>query len=126
LSEAEHFHKCKACGGWLDMRDLGAVLDHEQALPHPASDQVEWLKKSGPGFPRPDLIRRAVYIRPRCHLNLYCQGDRRCQTGRHRAAGSTERAVSAFGAADASIVPGAIEGHNGATLGGYVALLRFP
>jgi hypothetical protein len=24
-------------------------------------------KKSGPGFPRPDLIRRAVCIRPRCH-----------------------------------------------------------
>jgi hypothetical protein len=24
-------------------------------------------KKSGPGFPRPDLIRRTAYIRPRCH-----------------------------------------------------------
>jgi hypothetical protein len=24
-------------------------------------------KKSGPGFPRPDPIRRATYIRPRCH-----------------------------------------------------------
>jgi hypothetical protein len=33
LSEAEHFHKCAACGGWFDMRDLGAVLDHEEPLP---------------------------------------------------------------------------------------------
>jgi hypothetical protein len=30
----EHFHKCEACGGWFDMRDLGA-------LPHPACDQVQ-------------------------------------------------------------------------------------
>jgi hypothetical protein len=37
LSEAEHFWKCEACGGWFDMRDLGALLDHEEPLPHPAS-----------------------------------------------------------------------------------------
>jgi hypothetical protein len=41
LSEAEHFHKCEACGGWFDMRDLGAVLDHEEPLPHPACDRVQ-------------------------------------------------------------------------------------
>ena len=41
LSEAEHFHKCEACGGWFDMRDLGAVRDHEEPLPHPASDQPQ-------------------------------------------------------------------------------------
>jgi hypothetical protein len=41
LSEAEHFHKCEACGGWFDMRDLGAVLDHEEPLPHPAQDQAQ-------------------------------------------------------------------------------------
>jgi hypothetical protein len=41
LSEAEHFHKCEACGGWFDMRDLGAVLDHEEPLPHPACDQAQ-------------------------------------------------------------------------------------
>jgi hypothetical protein len=40
-SEAEHFWKCEACGGWFDMRDLGAVLDHEKPLPHPASDQAQ-------------------------------------------------------------------------------------
>jgi hypothetical protein len=39
LSEAEHFWKCEACGGWFDMRDLGAVLEHEEPLPHPACDQ---------------------------------------------------------------------------------------
>jgi hypothetical protein len=41
LTEAEHFHKCEACGGWFDMRDLGAVLDHEEPLPHPACDQAQ-------------------------------------------------------------------------------------
>jgi hypothetical protein len=30
-----------ARGGWFDMRDLGAVLDHEEPLPHPSSDQVQ-------------------------------------------------------------------------------------
>jgi hypothetical protein len=24
--EAEHFIKCRACGGWIDCRDLGQVL----------------------------------------------------------------------------------------------------
>ena len=38
LSEAAHFHKCEACGGWLNMRDFGAVLGHEEPLPHPACD----------------------------------------------------------------------------------------
>jgi hypothetical protein len=27
--------------GWFDMRDLGAVLDHEESLLHPACDQVQ-------------------------------------------------------------------------------------
>jgi hypothetical protein len=27
--------------GWFDMRNLGAVLDHEEPLPHPACDQVQ-------------------------------------------------------------------------------------
>jgi hypothetical protein len=29
------------CGGFFDMRDLGAVLDHEGPLPHPACDQAQ-------------------------------------------------------------------------------------
>jgi hypothetical protein len=41
LTEAKHFWKCEACGGWYDTRDLGAVLDHEKPLPHPASDQAQ-------------------------------------------------------------------------------------
>jgi hypothetical protein len=41
LTEAEHFWKCEACGGWFDMRDLGAVLDHGEPLPHPACDQAQ-------------------------------------------------------------------------------------
>jgi hypothetical protein len=27
--------------GLLDMRDLGAMLDHEEPLPHPAEDQAQ-------------------------------------------------------------------------------------
>jgi hypothetical protein len=30
----------QACGGWFDMRDLGAVLDDEEPLPHPTCDQA--------------------------------------------------------------------------------------
>jgi hypothetical protein len=33
LSEADHFHTCETCGGWLDMRDHGAVFDHEEPCP---------------------------------------------------------------------------------------------
>jgi len=29
--------------GLLDMRDLGAVLDHEEPLPHPVEDREHWL-----------------------------------------------------------------------------------
>ena len=41
VDEAEHFHKCEACGGWFDMRDLGAVLDYEDPLPHCSEDQEQ-------------------------------------------------------------------------------------
>jgi hypothetical protein len=40
-SEAEHFIKCPKCGGYVDMRDLGQVLEHEGPLPHPAQDQPQ-------------------------------------------------------------------------------------
>jgi hypothetical protein len=26
--EAEHFIRCPACNGWIDMRDLGQVFEH--------------------------------------------------------------------------------------------------
>jgi hypothetical protein len=41
LSEAEHYFKCEACGGFFDMSDLAQVYDHEGPLPHPACDQVQ-------------------------------------------------------------------------------------
>ena len=41
LNEAEHFWRCEACGGYFDMRDLGAVFDHEGPLPHPVEDRQQ-------------------------------------------------------------------------------------
>ena len=26
IDESDDFHKCEACGGWFDMRGLGAAL----------------------------------------------------------------------------------------------------
>jgi hypothetical protein len=40
-NEAEHFLKCPTCGGWVDMRDLGQVLEHEGPLPHPGQDRQQ-------------------------------------------------------------------------------------
>jgi hypothetical protein len=40
IDEAEHFFRCEACRGWIDMRDLGVVLDYEGSLPHPRCDQL--------------------------------------------------------------------------------------
>jgi hypothetical protein len=37
-SEADHFIRCPACGGWIDCRDLAQVSEHEGPLPHPAQD----------------------------------------------------------------------------------------
>jgi len=39
-SEAEHFVRCP-CGGWVDRRDLAAVLDHVGPLPHASGDQPQ-------------------------------------------------------------------------------------
>lgn len=38
-NEAEHFYQCAECGGWVDMRDLGAVFDHEPGGSHPPCDK---------------------------------------------------------------------------------------
>ena len=40
IDEAEHFFRCEACRGWIDVRDLGAALDYEGPLPHPTRDQL--------------------------------------------------------------------------------------
>lgn len=48
-SEAEHLIRCPACGAYVDMRDLGQVLEHEGPLPHPKQDQPQqvgrWLPR---------------------------------------------------------------------------------
>jgi hypothetical protein len=41
LDDRTGFWKCELCGGYFDMRDLGAVLEHEEPLPHPVEDQVQ-------------------------------------------------------------------------------------
>jgi hypothetical protein len=40
-SEAEHFIRCPACGGWIDYRDLAQVFEHKGPLPHPPQDQSQ-------------------------------------------------------------------------------------
>ncbi|MGY3607692.1 MULTISPECIES: hypothetical protein [unclassified Bradyrhizobium] len=39
--KAEHFIKCEICGGWIDMRDMGSVMDHAGPLPHPEEDKPQ-------------------------------------------------------------------------------------
>ena len=39
VDESEHFYKCEECGGWVDMRDLASVFDHEPGGSHPRMDQ---------------------------------------------------------------------------------------
>jgi hypothetical protein len=41
LGEAGHFFKCPLCGGYIDMRDLAWVEDHQGPLPHPACDRAQ-------------------------------------------------------------------------------------
>jgi hypothetical protein len=38
IDEAEHFMRCPECGGWIDCRDLGAVLEHDAPMPHSRHD----------------------------------------------------------------------------------------
>jgi hypothetical protein len=54
------------------------------------------LEKISPGFPRLTFIRRAVYIRPCRHRNLYCHDGRRCQTSPRCSSCGAARAVSAL------------------------------
>ena len=34
-SEADHYMRSPACGGYFDMRDFGQVFEHDGPLPHP-------------------------------------------------------------------------------------------
>jgi hypothetical protein len=38
---ADNHIGCHECGGWIDVSDLGAVVDHSGPLPHPAIDQPQ-------------------------------------------------------------------------------------
>jgi hypothetical protein len=38
---ADNNVKCKECGGWSDVSELGSVTDHAGPLPHPAIDQPQ-------------------------------------------------------------------------------------
>jgi hypothetical protein len=40
-TEAEHFKRCRLCGGYFDMRDLVWLEEHQQPLPHPAGDRPQ-------------------------------------------------------------------------------------
>jgi hypothetical protein len=39
--ESGHFDRWLACGGWIDRPDLGAALEHDGPLPHPAADRTQ-------------------------------------------------------------------------------------
>ena len=40
-NDAQHFICCAACGVLIDVRDLGQVLAHLGALPHPTERRVK-------------------------------------------------------------------------------------
>jgi len=65
--EAEDFLRCPTCGGYVDIRDLAVLLEHEGPLPHPAED----------GGSR-DLVNRAALHCDRspepCHCRLGSHG----------------------------------------------------
>ena len=41
VSEAEHYFRCKICGGFIDARDLAWLEEHEGPVPHPAQDGMQ-------------------------------------------------------------------------------------
>jgi hypothetical protein len=41
LREADHYFRCRICGGFIDARDLAWVEDHSGPLPHPAQDGIQ-------------------------------------------------------------------------------------
>ena len=56
-ADCEHFIKCPACGDTLDMRDLGAVLAHEERCKVPTCyrcHDVGWVCESHPERPWSD------------------------------------------------------------------------
>jgi hypothetical protein len=41
VREADHYFRCKMCGGFIDARDLAWVEDHKGPLPHPPQDGIQ-------------------------------------------------------------------------------------
>jgi len=41
VCEAEHYFRCRICGGFIDARDVAWIEDHEGPLPHPAQDGIQ-------------------------------------------------------------------------------------
>jgi hypothetical protein len=37
----EHLWQCPTCEAWVDMRDLGAMIEHGEPLPHPPGLPVQ-------------------------------------------------------------------------------------
>jgi hypothetical protein len=41
VREADHYFRCRICGGVIDARDLVWVEEHQGPLPHPAQDGIQ-------------------------------------------------------------------------------------
>jgi hypothetical protein len=48
VCEAEHYFRCRICGGFIDARDVAWIEDHEGPLPHPAQDGIQQLQRWPP------------------------------------------------------------------------------
>lgn len=46
--DSDHFIRCPVCGEWIDCRDLGSVIAHEEGCPGP--------EKSPATFRRPGQV----------------------------------------------------------------------
>jgi hypothetical protein len=40
VDAADSHIRCPECGGWIDLSDRGAVVDHSRPLPHPAIRRI--------------------------------------------------------------------------------------
>ena len=67
VREADHYFRCKICGGFIDARDLAWVEDHEGPLPQPCAMAAFTAKPYSsqlPGASRNCLLMTATDRRP--------------------------------------------------------------
>src|SRR5450759_4651772 len=79
-SEADHFYRCKVCGGWVDYRNLGKVFAHEGPLPHPErNDRTSRSRCANAAAKTNPRAGRHKYLgsAPPPHRQRHGQGDRR-------------------------------------------------